>query len=146
MQSKPIVKVAVLNNPASNLTFDHLKYVQKALGLRSNQFDIITYKEKKDNFNELRGLLVTKDIFSSFGKIKLPEVETFLSKDYDLLLDFTGMSNVYEKFLSLSINANCRVGYQNDEELYDIMLVVNKGDIQSFIDETKRYLTIIGLL
>ena len=143
---KKIQKVAVLNNPSSKLSFDNLKYVQKTLGLSSNQFDIITFKDKRDNYNELRGLVISKDIFSAFGKIKSPEVIAFLNKEYDLLLDFTKMSNVYERYLSLSIHANCRIGYFTDEELYDVMLMVAQGNIKAYIDEAKRYLKIIGLL
>jgi len=143
---RPVRNVAVLNNPDSNLTFENLKFVQKTLNLSDSQFDILTFKNKRGHYNELRGIVASKSFFSSFGKLKSPETQKFLNKDYDLLLDFTGMSNIYERFLSLSIKANCRVGYYNDEELYDIMVQVPKGDIKNFILEATRYLKLIGLL
>ncbi len=142
----PISRVAILNNPQSNLTFENLKYVQKALKLSSSQFDIFTFKEKNDHYNELRGIVTDKDVFSLSGKIKAPEILEFLDKSYDLLLDFTGMTNLYEKYLSLSIKANFRVGYFNEEELYDLMIEVAKGKIKPFVDETVRCLKILGLL
>ena len=144
--SGPVRKVAVLNNPQSNLTFENLKYVQKALNLSSSQFDIFTFKEKNDHYNELRGIVADKDVFSSFGKIKTPEILEFLDKSYDLLLDFTAMTNIYEKYLSLSIKSSFRVGYKNTEELYDLMVDIPKKDIKLFTDETVRYLKVIGLL
>lgn len=142
----PVKSIAVLNNPQSGLSFENLKYVQKTLGFSSSQFDIFTFKQKNDNYNELRGIVASKDIFSSFGKIKTPEINVFLEKKYDLLLDFTGLTNIYEKFLSFSIQANCRVGYLDPEESYDIMLNIKNGDIKNFADETYRYLKIIGLI
>ncbi len=146
LQIKPVKKVAILNNPQSNLTFENLKYLQKALKLDSSQFDIFTFKEKNDHYNELRGIVASKEVFSSFGKIKSPEILEFLEKKYDLLLDFTGMSNLYETYFSLAIQANFRVGYFLENESYDLMLQVPHGDIKNFADETNRYLKIIGLL
>ncbi len=146
MEIKPVKTVAILNNPKSNLTFDNLKYLQKALGLSSSQFDIFTFKEKNDHYNELRGIVASKDIFSTFGKIKTPEILEFLDKKYDLLIDFTGQTTLYEQFFSLTIKANFRIGYMHPGETYDLMLNVPQGDIKKFADETARYLKIIGLL
>jgi hypothetical protein len=143
---KTVKTVAILNNPKSNLTFNNLKYVQKSLNLSSSNFDIFTFKNKNEHYNELRGIVASKDVFSLFGSIKTPEITKFLDKEYDLLLDFTGMSNIYEKYLSLAIKANFRVGYSNKEELYDMMLQVKQGDVKTYIDETVRYLKIIGLI
>ena len=146
INAKPVQKVAILNNPQSNLNFENLKYVQKALNLSSSQFDIFTFKEKNDHYNELRGIVADKNVFSTFGKIKTPEILEFLGKQYDLLLDFTGLSNPYEKYLSLAIKASFRVGYINEEELYDLMLDIPQKNIKLFTDETVKYLKIIGLL
>ncbi len=144
--SGPVRKVVVLNNPQSNLTFENLKYVQKTFNLSSSQFDIFTFKDKNDHYNELRGIVADKNVFSTLGKIETPEILEFLDRSYDLLLDFTNMSNFYEKHLSLSIKVSFRVGYLNEEALYDLMLDIPKGDIKLFADETARYLKIIGLL
>ena len=143
---EPVKTVAILNNPDSSLSFENLKYVQKSLGLSSSQFNIFTFKQKNDNYNELRGIVASKEVFSTLGKIKSPEIEEFLDKKYDLLLDFTNLSNIYEKYLSLAIQSNFRVGYINDEELYDLMINVPVGDIKHFTDEAVRYLRIIGLI
>ena len=146
LQIKSVKSVVILNNPDSNLSFENFKYLQKSLGLSDNQFDIFTFKQKKDNYNELRGIVATKEVFSIFGKIKSPEILEFLNNRYDLLIDFTNLSNVYEKYFSLLIKSDFRVGYINDEELYDLMINVPLGDIKSFIDESARYLKIIGLI
>jgi len=53
---KPANKIAILNNPQSNLTFNNLKILQKTYGLSSSQFEIFTFKNKNDNYNELRGI------------------------------------------------------------------------------------------
>ncbi len=146
MPLKPIRKVAILNNPKSKLNFENLKYVQRAINLSSSQFDIFTFKEKNDHYNELRGIVADKSVFSTFGNIKTPEILEFLDRRYDLLLDFTAMTNLYEKYLSLSIKASFRIGYFNEDELYDFMLNIPKGNIKLFADESVKYLRIIGLL
>ncbi len=143
---KPVRNVAVLNNPESYLSFENLKYVQKSLNLNSNQFEIFTFKQKSDHYNELRGIVASKEIFSSFGKIKSPDIRDFLDRKYDLLLDFTPLSNIYEQFFSLHIQANFRVGYLNEDQLYDLMINVSYGDIKKFGDEAAKYLKILGLL
>jgi hypothetical protein len=142
---KPVKTVAVLNNPQSNLSLQNLQYLEKALNLSSSSFEIFTIKERKDYYNELRGVIATFDSFSAFGKIKSKEISTSISKKYDLFIDFTGTSNIVEKYFSLAIQSNFRVGYTNNDEIYDLMLQVEKGEIKLFIDEMVRYLKIIGL-
>jgi len=143
---KPIKKVVILNNPQSNLTFEMFNFLHKTLGINSLDFDIITFKEKNDHYNELRGIVASNNIFNSFGKIKSLEIQEFIEKDYDLLLDFTGTKNIYEKYLSLLLKANFKVGYYTEEGLYDLMLNILIGDVKNFINETKKYLQILGLL
>jgi len=143
---KPARKIAVLNNPQSNLTFDNLKFLQKTYGLSSSQFNIFTFKEKNDHYNELRGIVASKDVFNAFGKLKSPEIIEFLDKKYDLLLDFTNLSNIYEQYFSLSIQANCRIGYYHDEQLYDLMLNISLGDIKNYALESVKYLRVLGIL
>jgi len=142
---KPVQKVAILNNPQSNLSLQSLQYLEKALGLNSSSFEIFTIKERKDNYNELRGVIATTDSFNTFGKIKSETITAFLNREYDLLIDFTNASNIIEKYFSLAIKANFRVGFSNDEEIYDLMILVKEGEIKRFIDEMIRYFKIIGL-
>ncbi len=143
---KPIKQIAILNNTTSKLDFKNLKYIQKSLGISSDNFSIFTIKQKNDNYNELRGIFATKDDISAFGKIKSPEIVAFLDKKYDLLIDLTQAESIIEKYFSLSIPADFRVGYDIDERIYDLMLGVEKGDIHTFADEMHKYFTILGLI
>jgi hypothetical protein len=144
--TQPIKTVAILNNTTSNLNLKNLKYLEKSLGFESSQFSIFTVKNKRDNYNELRGTVVDKTIFNNFGKIKSEKVDAFLNNKYDLLIDFTNIENNVELFFSLAINANIRVGYKHEKEIYDIMLAIEKGNIQTFSDEMVRYLKILKFL
>ncbi len=143
---KPVQKVAILNNPESNLSLQNLQYLEKSLNLSSENFEIFTIKERKNNYNELRGIIASIDSFSAFGKIKSETITAFLDREYDLLIDFTNASNTVEKYFSLAIKANFRVGYKNSGEIYDLMVLVNEGKIKDFIDEMARYFKILGLL
>jgi len=142
---KPIKSVVIINNPASNFNQKDLRNLEKVLHLDSDDFDIFSIKKKNDSINKLRGVVATIDSFTVFGAIKNPEIKLFLDKKYDLLIDFTHVSNVVEKYFSLAIQADFRVGYQNEEEIYDLMLKLEDDNIGVYVSEMMRYLKIIGL-
>jgi len=143
---QPIRRIAILNNPVSKLTYDRLKYIEKITGLDTRNFDILTVKGRNDNYNELRGVIATKSDFSVFGKITSTEILEFLDRNYDLLVDFTGIQNEIELYFSLAIKSKFRVGYFLDDNIYDLMLDVKHGDIKAYTDELIRYLRILEYL
>ena len=145
IQIKPVQKIAVLNNTSSNFRLDKWQLLQKLFG-KNHSFDILTFKQKNEVFHEFPGIIASKDDFTSFGKIKNPEILDFLDREYDLLLDFTRQSNLYEVFLSLSVKANCRVGYYHPDELYDLMHDIPVGDVDNYLHESLKYLKILGVL
>ncbi len=147
---KPVVSkiktVAILNNPESKLDIKKLKLLENKLGLDSENFKIFTIKNKKDNFNELRGLVADSLDINLFGAIKNQQIKEFLNEKYDLLIDFTGLKKDLEKYFSLKINAGFRVGYTNDDNIYDLMLDVKYGNIDTFIKEMTFYLELMRLI
>ncbi len=140
-----IKSVAILNRPASNLSIKKLELLEKKLHLDSTDFHIFTVKNKKDNFNELRGLVADAADLNMFGTIKNQQIKDFLNRKYDLLIDFTGHKTDLEKFFSLKIQAGFRVGYTSDDEIFDLMIDNKTDNIDLFIKEMTFYLELIGL-
>ncbi len=143
---KKVKEVAILNSPNSNLDVKKMELLEKALNLDATNFHIFTVKEKKDNFNELRGLIADVTDLNLLGKVKNEQIKAFLEKKYDLLIDFTGLKTDLQKYFSLQINSSFRVGYKTDEDLYDLMLEIENGQLDIFIKEMKYYLKILGLI
>jgi GTPase involved in cell partitioning and DNA repair len=143
---KPIREVAILNTPDSKLDVKKMEQLEKALNLHTTHFHIFTVKEKKDNFNELRGLVADISDLNILGNIKNDQIKEFLNKKYDLLIDFTGLKNELQKYFSLKIQSGFRVGYKTDENIYDLMLEIEYGNLQLFIKEMQYYLKILHLI
>ena len=143
---KKVQQVVILNSPDSQLDIKKMEKLEKAMNLHSTSFHIFTVKEKKDNFNELRGLVADISDLNLLGNVKNEQIKAFLNKKYDLLIDFTGLKNELQKYFSLQIKAGFRVGYKTDEDLYDLMLKMKEPNLEVFINEMQYYLKIIGLI
>lgn len=143
---KNIHKVVILNSPDSQLDIKKMEQLGKAMKLHSPSFHILTVKEKKGDFYELRGLVTDISDLNLLGNVKNEQIRAFLNKKYDLLIDFTGLKNELQKYFSLQIKAGFRVGYKTDEDLYDLMLEMEESNLKVFIKEMLYYLKIIGLI
>ncbi len=145
-QIKAVKEVVILNSPDSKLDIKRMEQLEKALYLPSTNFHIFTVKEKKDNFNELRGLVADISDINFLGNVKNEQIKAFLEKKYDLLIDFTGLKNELQKYFSLQIKSGFRVGYKTEDDLYDLMLEIENGDLETFINEMQYYLKILHLI
>ena len=147
---KPVVvkikKVAILNGQNSGFTIKMLQLLEKYFQLDSTDFYIFTVKNKKDNYNELRGVVADITDINLFGKIKTQQIKNFTENKYDVLIDFTGMQNNIERYFSLKINTGFRIGYASNDNLYDLMLDVPSNDIKTFIKEMKYYMELLKLI
>ena len=141
-----IQNVAILNNPKSGLDIKKLKILEDSLNLDNSRFHIFTVKEKKDNFNQLHGLIADASDLNMFGQIKNQQIKEFLNKKYDLLIDFTGMEKALEKYFSLMISAGFTVGFITDDASYDLMIRVENNDIPTFIKEMTYYLKLLKMI
>ena len=149
-ENQPVITkiktVVILNNPNSGLDIKKLKLLENALKLDSTDFNIFTVKEKKDNFNNLHGLIADISDLNFFGNIKNNQIKDFFDKKYDILIDFTALEKPLEKFFSLKIPAGFRVGYKTDDLLYDLMIEVKNKDIPVFIKEMTYYLKLLKMI
>ena len=143
--SKNIQTAGIIVNEGSDFNFDLLKKLQKEIASGSNNFSILTCKKTNDSYNEFRGVIIKDTDFSWNGSLKSNEVADFLNKSFDMLIDFTNNTEVYNNFLVAKSKAKFKVGYANeDERLYDLMIV--SQSVPLFIDELIKYLKILRKL
>ncbi len=143
--SKNIKTVGIIVNEGSDFNFELLKKLQKEIATGSNNFSVLTCKKTADSYNEFRGIIITESDFSWNGSIKPNEVLEFLDKPFDMLIDFTNNTKVYNNYLVAKSKANFKVGFANDDEnLFDLM--INSKSIPLFISELVKYLKILRKL
>jgi hypothetical protein len=120
--------------------------LQKLMGLDHTHFNIITYKEKKSNFNEFRGTVILSSDIDWKGRIKSKDVQETLNKKYDLLIDYTQADQQKKQLIVAICNAGFKVGFSDKkDELYDFMIAVNPSKVSLFNEELVRYLKILKL-
>jgi hypothetical protein len=130
-------------------SFDDKKFIelQNIIKLDNTHFSILTYKDKKSNFNEFRGAVVLQNEINWQGKVTSIDVNSFLDKDFDLLIDYTLANNQKKQLIVAHIKAALKVGFLDDNDgLYDFMIEVNSTEISMFNKELVRYLEILKLI
>ena len=140
-----IQTVGVIVNEGSDFNFELLKQLQRDINSGSSNFLVLTCKKTNDSYNEFRGVILKESDFSWNGAIKTNEIKEFLEKPFDMLIDFTNNTEVYNNYLVAKSKAKFKVGYaQNDERLYDLMIEANSSKL--FIAELIKYLKILRKL
>ncbi|HFS66594.1 MAG TPA: hypothetical protein ENK67_00055 [Flavobacteriia bacterium] len=141
---KPIKTIGIIVNENSKFDFEHLKKLQKQIPIGSNNFSILTYKNKNESYNEFRGAFFYEKQVAFNGKIKSDEVNNFLDQQFDMLIDYTGANTIYSEFLVAKSQAKFKVGHLVDKKnLYNFMISVPLDDIERFNKELIQYLKIL---
>ncbi len=126
---------------------DAFTQLQKLIGLNHTHFTIITYKEKKSNFNEFRGVVIRPNDVNWRGTIKSKTVVEALHKKFDLLIDYTQANQLKKQLIVALCKAHFKVGFSDTKDaLYDFMIAVNPSKIDLFNTELVRYLKILKLI
>ena len=142
-----INKIAIFVDEESKFDDKEFKTLQKLFKLRNSHFHILTYKEKKSNYNEFRGAVLVKGTINWRGVITSKSVNRFLEESYDLLIDYTQADNAIKELVVSLIKAKLKVGYaETKDELYDIMISVISSEIELFNKEMINYLKIMKLI
>ena len=142
-----ITKVAIFVDETTS--FDDKKFIelQNIIKLDNTHFSILTYKDKKSNFNEFRGVVVLQNEVNWQGKVTSKEVKAFLDQEFDLLIDYTLANNQKKQLIVAHIQAALKVGFlDNNDSLYDFMVDIESSEISLFNKELVRYLTILKLI
>ncbi|MGV6844657.1 MAG: DUF6913 domain-containing protein, partial [Lutibacter sp.] len=82
-----------------------------------------------------------------FGKLNLSDFPFDITKQYDLLINYSKVDNEYIKLLLLQLNSVFKIGLsQSDPNYYNLIINVNFDEIKKFVAESKKYLSILNLI
>lgn len=72
-------------------------------------------------------------------------IKNFVEKDYDILINLCDSQCIPIKYLAGSSKAKFKVGrYEEDLDIYDMMIDVKDPSLAGFIKEVKHYLSVIN--
>lgn len=90
---------------------------------------------------------ITPSDFGWFGSIPTHINELFLTKNYNLLINYCKVDYTYINTLLLHCKIDFLVSYSHiDNQLYDLQIACDSDDIKLFTHEIKKYLTILNKL
>lgn len=140
-----IKKVIVLVN--SLLELEEAKAtLSKLLHISENEIDGIVFqlKIKKEEKNEI--IFTPKD-FGWNGDVKSDKLGAILTNQYDLLINYSKVENVYVNLLLLQCKVAFKVGFGDvNKELYDFIIKCDASEIAVFHTELIKYLKILKKL
>jgi len=103
---------------------------------------VMTYLGKnKDNYDFKYDFFSAEHI-SIWGKINSPGVKKFVQKKFDLLLYLDYEPNPYLEPILVLSQAKCRVGRFGEEtknDLFELMIKLEKGSTRQLIDQLHHY-------
>lgn len=113
--------------------------------LRPNGVQIIGYKREYDKTSPFGIQFFTDRDLGWDGQIENGHVTEFLSREYDVLINYYERETLLLKLLTLSTSARLRVGFSEvDHRLNDLILDTTLEEIEAFKLELKKYLTVLG--
>ncbi len=142
-----ITKVAIFVDDYTTFNEKKFRELQDIIKLDEPHFSILTFKEKKTSFNEFRGTVLFQNEINWQGRIVSKEVKNFISKPFDLLIDYTRADSLRRQLVVAQIKAKLKVGCSaKKKKFYDLLISVNPKEIKLFNKELVRYLKILKLI
>ena len=143
--SNSIAKVVVIVNSLVELE-EIKKTLSQLLNISENAIDGIVFqlKIKKEDKGEI---IVTPKDFGWRGDVKSNKFENILTNQYDLLINYSKVENVYVNLLLLQCNVAFKVGFGHlNKELYDLIIKCETTETSIFHAELVKYLKILKKL
>ncbi|WP_343486084.1 hypothetical protein [Allomuricauda sp. d1] len=111
--------------------------------LRPNAVKIIGYKRDFDTASPYAIQMFGDKDLGKKGQIENGYVMEFLSREYDMLINYYTDDNLMMKLLSVKTPARLRVGFGSvDAKINDLILNTPLDDFKTFKTELKKYLTV----
>ncbi len=127
--------------------FNHtevFKELAEEIGLRSNSFKIIGYSDKGITRSGFTIPVFSDKDLGWGGKFKNGDIEEFLSRDYDLLINYYQKSTPILKLVSVKAAAGIKVGLLDENQaINQITFKISPSSFTKFRDELLKYLKIL---
>ncbi|HET8735369.1 MAG TPA: hypothetical protein VFM69_02105 [Pricia sp.] len=113
--------------------------------LRPNAVKIIGYKSQYDNSSPYSTPVFSDRDLGWNGNIENSYALEFLSREYDLLVNYYTVENLLIQLMSIKTRARFRVGFKNVDQVYnDLIMDVPMQDFKTFKTELKKYLGVLN--
>jgi hypothetical protein len=114
-------------------------------GLRPNAIKIIGYKSSYDKNSPYSTPVFSDKDLGWNGKIENSYVLEFLSREYDMLVNYYNQENLMLQIMSVKTKARVRVGFKEIDSKYnDLILDSPIQDFKVFKQELKKYLKVLN--
>jgi len=116
----------------------------KEFSLPPNAIQIIGYKRGQDKNTPFSIQFFTDKDLGWNGSIENSHVEEFISREYDLLINYYTEDKLLLKLLTAKVHARLRVGFTGiDANINDLMFATELKDFTTFKSELKKYLKVL---
>ncbi len=113
--------------------------------LRPNAVKIIGYKNYYDKNSPYSTPVFSDKDLGWKGAIENSYALEFLSRDYDLLVNYYNEDNLLLQLMTVKTKARVKVGFKEvDQKLNDLILEVPIKDFKTFKLELKKYLKVLN--
>jgi len=136
--------LAIVINYDKLVDYKPLMDIAKAINISNEDVYIIGYVNKfYKNVNYLIPVF-TDNSFGMKGKIKSEEVNEFLKRDYDIVINYYTEPNIYLTLVSALIKSELKVGITSEgEAINNLVLKTDEKDFSQFNNELVKYLSIL---
>lgn len=128
-------------------TFDYANSfydLQEEFSLRPNAIKIIGYKRHYDKNSPYSTPVFSDKDLGWGGTIENSYALEFLSRDYDVLLNYYNEDNLLMQLMTVKTRARIKVGFAEvDKNLNDLILGVPILDFKAFKMELRKYLLVL---
>ena len=147
LKNKPerIVSLGVLVEVDTLKNYDFTRKLIAELGLREEDVKIAVVGPEEAKNEVWEGHKVYgEDSFGMNGRIKSGELENFVRREFDLLIDYTHTPWIYSDLVLVKSKALLKAGFAaHEKDQTDICIEVPVNRIDSFHQELIRYLKIM---
>lgn len=113
--------------------------------LRPNAVKIIGYKNYYDKNSPYATPVFSDKDLGWHGDIENSYALEFLSREYDMLVNYYNQENLMLQLMSIKTRARINVGFAEiDERHNDLILETSLSDFNTFKKELKKYLKVLG--
>ena len=118
-----------------------------SLGLKPNAVKIIGYREFYDKNSPYATPVFSDKDLGWKGVIENSYALEFLSRDYDLLINYFDQPRLLTQLMSIKTKAVFRIGFSGVDPVYnDLILESPLSDFETFKKELKKYLALFTQL
>ncbi len=113
-------------------------------GLRPNAVKVIGYKKDYDTNSPYATPVFSEKDLGWHGEIDNGYVQEFLSREYDVLINYYSEKNLMMQLMTVKTQARIKVGFATvDKTFNDLILDCSIKDFDLFKNEIRKYLNVL---